>query len=173
MNPNKTISANSKGITISFVDVNKHQFIYYNNNNDVVKSIQRKGTVKYQELEKSDFNKLQQHLYNQAVYGLKSFPNQVIMEMKTEKIRTIHDTHVRAKHVINNYKQEVANVGIDAFLSKLFPNSPIVKQMLNVKGTDPAIKIPMSLRDLKITPLMLAKKLVEYKVLPENFFNLA
>jgi hypothetical protein len=172
MNPNKTISANSKGITINFGDVNKHQFVYYNNNNDVVKLIQRKGTVKYQELEKSDFNKVQQHLYNQAVYGLKSFPNQVIMEMKTEKIRTIQATHTRAKDVINNYKQEVANTRVDNFLSKMFPNSPIVKQMLNIKGTDPAIKIPMSLRDLKITPLMLAKKLVEYKVLPENFFNL-
>jgi len=173
MNQNKTISANSKGITISFGDVNKHQFIYYNNNNDVVKSIQRKGTVKYQELEKTDFNKVQQQLYNQAVYGLKSFPNQVIMEMKTERIRTVQAIHTRAKHVINNYKQEIASNRVDNFLSKMFPNSPIVKQMLNIKGVDPAIKIPTSLRDLKITPTMLAKKLVEFKVLPENFFNLA
>lgn len=171
MNPNKTISANSKGITINFGDVNKHKFVYYSNN-EHVRKIQQNGTVKYQLLEATEFNKIQQHLYNQAVYGLKSFPNEVIMEMKAEKIRSIQATHIRAKDVINNFKQEVAAENIDSFLIKLFPKSPIVKQMIGTKGTDPFIKVTTSLRDLKITPLMLAKRLVNHHVLPENFFNL-
>ena len=172
MNPNKTISANSKGITINFGDVNKHKFVYYNNNNDVVKNIQLHGTVKYQKIHHPEFNKIQERLYTEAVYGLKAIPNEVLMEMRVEVIRNIQNIHTRAKHVINNYKQEINNNNVDAFLSKLFPKSPIIKQMLNVKGTDPMIKVPMSLRDLKITKNMLAQKLIEFKVLPENFFNL-
>lgn len=171
MNPNKTISANSKGITISFGDVNRHKFVYYSNN-DYVRKIQQNGTVKYQSLEAPEFNTVQQHLYNQAVYGLKYFPNEVIMEMKAEKIRNIQEIHNRAKHIINNYKQEVASENVDLFLLKLFPKSPVIKQMVSTKGTDPFIKVNISLKDLKISPLMLAKRLVEYNVLPKNFFNL-
>ena len=94
------------------------------------------------------------------------------MIMHAKVIRNIQNIHTRAKNVINNYKQEISNNNIDTFLSKLFPKSPIIKQMLNVKGVDPMIKVPMSLKDLKISKHMLAQKLVEFKVLPENFFNL-
>ncbi len=69
MNPNKVISANSKGITITFRDVNKHKFVYYSNN-DYVRKIQLHGTTKYQKLEHTDFNKSQKRLYNVAVYGV-------------------------------------------------------------------------------------------------------
>jgi hypothetical protein len=172
MNPNKTISANSKGITITFGDVNKHKFVYYNNN-DVVKKIQLHGTVKYQSIEEFGFNKIQKKLYAEAVYGLKAIPNEVLMEMRVEAIRKIQATHVKAKEVINNYKQEVSSKTIDNFLSKLFPKSPVIKQMINMKGIDPSIKVTMSLKDLKITPKMLAEKLVENNILPENFFKLA
>jgi hypothetical protein len=172
MNLNKTISANSKGITISFGDVNKHQFVYYNNTNDAVRRIQINGTAKYQAIEHVQFNKVQQCLYNQAVYGLKSFSNEAIMEMEKDQIRNIKEMHNRAMYIINDYKQEVSNAKVDAFLSRIFPNSPIVKQMLSIKGTDPSIKVPISLKDLKITSTMLSKKLVECNVLPKNFFNL-
>jgi len=173
MNPNKTISANSKGLTITFGDVNKHQFVYYNNSNKTVKTIQIDGKTKYQQFEKPEFNKIQQQLYSQALHGIKVFKHEDVMQMDVEKIREIENTHLRAKHIINQFKQEVSNKKVDGLLAMLFPNSPIVKQMLCVKGTDPFIKVPTSLKDLKITPTMLAKKLVEYKVLPENFFNLA
>ena len=172
MNPNKTVSANSKGITISFGDVNKHQFIYYNNSNNAVKKIQIDGKAKYQQFERPEFNKIQKQLYTQALHGLKTFKHEEVMQMDPQKIKEIETVHLRAKHIINDFKQEVSNKKVDSFLSMLFPNSPVVKQMLCIKGTDPFIKVPTSLRDLKITPSMLAKKLVEYKVLPENFFNL-
>jgi len=172
MNPNKTISANSKGITITFGDVNKHKFVYYNNN-DVVKKVQVHGKNAYQNIEEFGFNKIQQQLYAQAVYGLKSIPNEVLMEMRVEAIRKIQARHAKAKEVINNYKQEVSNKKVDDFLAKLFPKSPIIKQMLNVKGTDSDIKCSISLKELGISPKMLAERLVKFKVLPENFFKLA
>jgi hypothetical protein len=171
MNPNKTISANSKGITITFGDVNKHKFVYYNNN-DVVKKIQVRGKAMYQNIEEFGFNKIQQRLYAEALYGLKSIPNEVLMEMRVEAIRKIQQRHVKAKEVINNYKQEVSNKKIDALLAKFFPKSPVVKQMVNAKGVDSNVKCSLSLKDLKITPTMLAQRLVAHNVLPDNFFKL-
>ena len=41
MNPNKTISANSKGINISFGDVNKHKFVYYDNSKEAIKKMEK------------------------------------------------------------------------------------------------------------------------------------
>lgn len=171
MNPNKTISANSKGIVITFTDVNKHKFVYYNDN-EFVKNIQIQGTAKYQNLETFEFNKTQKRLYEQAVYGFKTLANETIMEMKPQQIKRFQEIHNRAKAVINSYKQEISNDRINALLSKLFPKSNLVKQILDVKGVDPSIKIPISLKDLKITPRMLAEKLVEQGVLPQNFFKL-
>lgn len=172
MNLNKTISANSKGILISFRDVNKHKFVYYSNNEDVRK-IQQNGASKYQTVEHSEFNKVQQLLYNQAVYGLKSIPNEVLMQMQTTDIRAIETTHSKAKTVINEYKQEVSNSIVDSFFLKLFPKSNVTKAIVNTKGTDSSIGVNLSLRDLKITPHMLAERLMRFNVLPENFFNLA
>lgn len=172
MNPNKIISANSKGISIKFGNVNKRKFVYYNDNN-TVKNIQIYGKNTYQNVEEFGFNKIQQQLYAQAVYGLKSIPNEVLMEMRVEAIRTIQRRHLKAKEVINNYKQEVSNKKVDDFLAKLFPKSPIIKQMLNVKGIDPNIQCFISLKELGISPKMLAERFVKFKVLPENFFKLA
>lgn len=166
MNPNKTISANSKGITINFGDVNKHSFVYYEN------SKKTHNDTKYQEFEKPEFNKIQRELYSQAVHGLKVVPNDVLMQMHPNQIREIKERHLRAKNVINNYKQEVSNKKVDSLLSKLFPKSPIVKQIISVKGTDSTISVNISLRDLKITQTMVAQKLVSFGILPENFFNL-
>jgi hypothetical protein len=172
MNPNKTISANSKGITINFGDVNKHKFVYYNNN-DIVKKIQIYGKNKYQNIQEFGFNKIQKRLYTEAVYGLKSIPNEVIMEMRTETIRNIHSRHIKAKEVINNYKQEVSNNNVDILLKKLFPKSPVIKKMIETKGVDSHNTCYLSLKELKISSKMLAERLIKFKILPENFFNLA
>ena len=50
-NPNKTISVNSNGIVISYIDNNKHQFIKFEN-----QDAPRRMPAKYQEIEKSVFN---------------------------------------------------------------------------------------------------------------------
>jgi len=168
MNPNKTISANSKGITINFGDVNKHKFVYYNNQ-DIIKT---RKFDKYQVTEEFGFNKIQRKLYTEAVYGLKAIPNEVLMEMRVQTIRNIQLKHNKAKEVINNYKLEVSNTMVDNFLLKLFPKSPVVKKMVNVKGIDSSSTCILSLKDLKINSKMIAERLVKYNVLPENFFNL-
>lgn len=171
-NSSKTISANSKGITITFGDVNKHQFIYYNSDNDIAKSIQTDGRKNYQLFDQPEFNRIQKDIYTQAVYGLKAFKNEEIMLMQPKKIEEIKNLHSKAKVIINKFKQEVSCHSVDNFLMRLFPRSLMIKHITSVQGTDPFISVSLSLKDLKITPTMLAKKLVEYGVLPKNFFQL-
>lgn len=173
-NSNKAISANSKGITITFGDVNKHQFIYYNSNSEVAKLAQREDNrQRYQVFEQPEFNRIQKQIYTQAVYGLKAYKNEEIMLMEPKNIEEIKHVHNKAKVIINNYKQEVASRLADSFLMKMFPNSPVIKQMLGIQGADSALGTSLSFKDLKITPTMMAKKLVEFSVLPKNFFQLA
>ena len=86
-NPNKTISANSKGIVVSFGDVNKHKFIKYELT--VVTQIQLYGTVKYQKIEQSGFNSTQEKLFAEAMYGLNFYTAAEIKVMPVEKKRHI------------------------------------------------------------------------------------
>jgi hypothetical protein len=171
MNPNKSINSNSRGILISYDDQKRH-FLNYEPKREVVKSTQINGNARYQQ-KLFEFNRAQLKLYNEAVYGFKAYSNEVVMEMRPHHIKRIQSIHGKAKEVINEYKLEIANAEIDSFLSKLFPKSKIAKAIVDVKGVDTSVKIPLSLKDLKITSESLAKRLVQYKVLPENFFNLA
>jgi hypothetical protein len=170
MNPNKSIQANFRGILISYDDQKRH-FLNYEPKRDVVKKQQINGSSRYQ-TKVFEFNRTQLKLYNEAVYGFKAYSNEVIMEMRPHHIKRIQSVHGKAKEVINEYKLEIANANIDAFLSKLFPKSKIVKTLVNIKGVDTSVKIPLSLKDLKITSESLAKRLVQCGVLPQNFFNL-
>ena len=171
MNPNKTILANPRGILISYDDQKRH-FLNYEPKREIVKSTQINGNSRYQE-KVFEFNRTQLKLYNEAVYGFKAYSNEVVMEMRPHHIKRIQSIHRKAKEVINEYKLEIANAEMDSFLSKLFPNSKIAQAIVNIKGVDTSVKIPLSLKDLKITSESLAKRLVQCNVLPENFFNLA
>lgn len=170
MKSNKSILANPHGIIITYDD-NKSSYVKYEPKKDYIRSIQLNGTKKYQHIE-FQLNRTQLKLYNEAVYGFKAYTNETIMEMRPHHIKRIKEIHLKAKDVINNYKIELANLSMDNFLSKMFPNSKLAKTMVQTKGIEPDIKISLSLKDLKISTENLAKRLVQYKVLPENFFNL-
>jgi len=76
------------------------------------------------------------------------------------------------QRVINRWKQEIVNEKVDGFLLRLFPKSPVVKAMVETKGYDDSIKSKLSFKDLQLDQYKIAKKLVEEKLLPKNFFNL-
>jgi hypothetical protein len=97
-NPNKTISANSKGIVVSFGDVNKHRFIKYEST--AVQQIQLYGTVKYQKIEETGFNPTQEKLYAEAMYGLNFYTAEEIKVMPAEKKRYVIVLYTKnPKHV--------------------------------------------------------------------------
>jgi ribosomal protein S19 len=172
MNLNKTASASKNGVVICYTDVQKHHFLYYENI-QVDKHVPLKGVSKYQQLEFQSFNTTQQKIYNEVVYGLSSFTEKELSEMSKTKKRKIAEKFEKAQRLLNYWKQEIINETVDNFLTKLFPKSTITKTFVDTKGVDIHVKNKSSFKDLKITRVMIASKLIEFNILPLNFFDLS
>jgi hypothetical protein len=62
---------------------------------------------------------------------------------------------------------------VDKFMMAFFPHSPIVKQLAAVKGYDESLKCTNSFKELGITKRMIAEKLYQARLLPDNFYTVA
>lgn len=169
-NPNKAVSANSKGIVISFRDVNKHKFIAYES--PIVKSIQVSGTAKYQKLERPVFNKPQQKLYAEVIYGLNVYTPIQLKELSKERRIEILQRYNKAQDVLNQWKKQIVDDKINTLLTVLFPNSAMAKRMCEIPTYDRHHKDTHTFKELGLTKYKIAYKLIEVGVLPTNFFNL-
>jgi hypothetical protein len=171
INPHKTVSANSKGIIISFRDANKHKFLTYENLQ--VEELQIQGRTRYQELEKPVFNKIQQKLYAETVYGLGYYSAQDVKLMpKSQKTRVLAK-YAKAQRILNRWKQEIVYSKVDSILLALFPNSPITKILVDTKGYDRENKELHTFKELGLSQQDVASKLIEENLLPKNFYQLA
>jgi hypothetical protein len=173
MNSDKTISANSKGIIVSYGDVNKHMFTHYESRYSFINKIQVEGTSKYQHTETKHFSFLQQEMYNKIVYGFSAYTNDEIKKMSKSSRFSITVNYTKAHRLLNRWKQEIVNEKMNSLLIGLFPNSPIVKQMVSVKGYDDNLTVKTTFKDLGISREAIANKLIEYGFLPTNFYQLA
>jgi hypothetical protein len=170
-NPHKTVCAGTKGIVISFRDANKHRYMPYENVQ--VEELQMNGTIKYQSLEQPPFNKLQQKLYAETLYGLGYYSNQDLCVMPKFKKLSIETKYAKAQRILNRWKQEIVFEKVDSFLLSLFPKSAITKALVETKGYDRTTKETHSFKELGLTPEKIASKLIEENLLPPNFFQLA
>lgn len=173
-NSEKTVSANSNGIVISYGDANKHQFMRYETPSHI-KKIQLNGTVKYQAIEmNTPFSPKQKDLYSKVVYGFKAYTKEEFESMTETTKLNVSIVYTKAQRIIRNWKQDVIFSNLDKFLLSLFPNSPIIKQMSETDGHLDVIskedEIPF--KDLGIKQDQIANKLIEFGLLPKNFYQL-
>jgi hypothetical protein len=169
-NPHKTVCASAKGIIISFRDANKHRFMPYEN--PVVEEIQQTGTTKYQPLEAPAFNKIQQKLYAETVYGLSFYSKQDVEAMSRSKKLRVLAKYAKAQRILSRWKQEIVHARVDAFLLTFFPHSPITKTLVDTKGYNREAKDQQSFKELGLTQSDVANKLIEVNLLPKNFYQL-
>lgn len=165
-NQNKTVSANSKGIVVSFRDVNKHKFIPYDS--QYVKQIQLHGTAKYQQLEVEVFNPTQRRIYDEALYGFAIYSPKEIQELSPSKKHFIQKNYHRVQRFLNKWKEELLNQRIDNYLLELFYKSPLIKEFVELSRAE----YQFANENEGLTDEVIARKLVEFKLLPSNFFNL-
>jgi len=170
-NPNKIITANSKGILISYGDNTKPRYVAYKSK--VVADIQHFGKVKYQQLEKPIFNRTQKKLYSEVLYGIKAYEPIELMALSQKDVLRINSLHRRAQFFLNRWKQEIQDNAVNIFFSALFPKSSIAKAMCSTKGYNRAYTDRHSFKQLGLTQEAVASKLVEVGFLPKNFFQLA
>lgn len=173
-NQNKTISCNSQGMVISYGDVNKHQFIKYENT--YVKKVQLYGTVKYQKIQNDGFSPIQEKLYSQVVYGFKAFTQNEISRMSEQTVIDIKIKYTKAHRILSRWKQDLIFSNVDHFLVSLFPKSSVTKAFVNTKGYIDENEISdeeyLGFKDLGINKQGIANKLIEYSLLPQNFYEL-
>lgn len=167
-NSDKTISANSKGITIYYGENKKHMFTSY----DYVKKVQIQGTTKYQKLESFDFNERQEKIYSRLVHGLEAFSNYELNKLSSSVKKRIIVNYTITQKLLNRWKQEIVNEEVNSLFSAKFPKSKTARQMISQKGYDDSIQCTISFKDLGISRKAIANKLIEFGLLPENFFNL-
>ena len=134
--------------------------------------IEQYGKVKYQPVEKPIFNKEQQRLYAEVIYGLTIFKPEEISKLSPKRKYEIVTTFKKSQKILNEWKQEIINFKVNGFLSKLFPKSKVVIDLVNINGYEETIKCKHSFKELGLTQEVIAKKLVQCGILPPNFFQL-
>lgn len=172
-NTEKSISANSNGIIVSYGDANKHQFMRYETPAHI-KKIQLEGTVKYQKVEEEvKLSPKQKDLYSKVMYGFKAYTKEEIAVMSKSKRTNVTITYTKAQRVLRNWKQDLTFSFIDRLLLSMFPKSPIVKQMCQVDGhiDEVAKEDDISFKDLGISQQQIINKLIQFELLPQNFYQ--
>ena len=174
MKSEKTASCNSRGIIISYGDNNKHQFVNYQSRNERVQHMQIYGKKNYQFKQPVvEFNKIQEDLYYKAIHGFNAFTQEELSKMTSSKKFYVRLMYTKAHKLLNRWKQEIINEKMDGLFLKMFPKSPIVKQLISVKGYDDTLDVSyITFKDLGISKESIAKKLIEFNILPSNFFQL-
>jgi len=173
-NLNKTISANSNGIVISYGDANKHQFMKYETPAHV-KKIQLEGIVKYQKIEKKfKMNPKQKDVYAKTIYGFKAYTQQEISTLSEQARIDVRTNYSKVQRILRNWKQDITFSNLDRFLLALFPNSPVIKIMCLATGHIDYIpeEDEISFKDLGIKQEHIIAKLMQVELLPKNFYNL-
>ena len=166
----KAVSAKSRGIIVSFLDVNKHKFVRYS---EYVEHVQITGTPKHPRVQEPVFNKIQQQLYSEAVYGLNVYSYTQIQEMPEQRKKEIIKRYTITQRILNKWKQGIVQKAVDDFFVALFPKSPILKEFAKIDSYDPKYLDRHTFRELGISQKDVADKLIEKRMLPNNFYQLA
>jgi hypothetical protein len=173
-NSEKTISANSNGIVISYGDAKKHQYISYQTPAHV-KKIQLEGTVKYQKIEEPlQLTPKQKDLYSKVVYGFKAYTKEELSRMSENAKINVSIVYTKAQRILRNWKQDITFSNLDRFMLALFPNSPVVKAMCATNGhiDDIPKEDEILFKELGIKQEQIIAKLIEFGLLPKNFYQL-
>ena len=171
-NPEKTISATASGIIISYGDVKKHQYVSYESS--YVKEIQLHGTTRYQQNNNVTFTPTQENLYLKALHGLDAYDKKELKSITKESFDKIKATYSRVQWILKKWKQELIANSVDDLLLSIFPRSAVIKDFVSATGYHDDIpkKDQMSFKELGITMSMIADKLIECNILPQNFYQL-
>jgi hypothetical protein len=131
----------------------------------------KKGNVSF---ERDTFNGYQNFLYKRALFGLAVYTQEELEKMHTDKKKRIQKVHNRAQHILNIWKQELANQWATALLSKLFWHSKLVQETEEKFGddVDPNYISKLDFKSLGVTKEHIVSKLIQEKILPNNFYQL-
>lgn len=176
-NENKVVTAGPEGFTVYYIDSRKHfNYKYHQPLLPYLKKLQVYGESykgkRYQQFELDEFTPYQNRLYKDAVYGLSSYTITDLKKMSISEKVEIKKINKLAQRILNEWKQEIVSKLVDDFLLNVFYNSRTVKKMIMYSYNYTCEKVVnhLSFAELNISKRHIALKLMEQKILPDNFF---
>jgi hypothetical protein len=121
--------------------------------------------------EQDVFTLKQNMLYKQLLFGYNAYDRTDLDKMSTQQLHVIKTNYVKTQRVINLYKQEKLNKLISNWLCPIFPCSVIIKDLCK-SYTDKKFFCTLSFKELNISKKDIVSLLIEYKLLPVNFYSL-
>jgi len=152
--------------------MSKYQKVVYDGR---MSSYQKYGTsFNKVQFEKDPFNSYQNFLYKRALFGLSVYQKEELEIMHWDKKRRIEKVHERAQKVLNLWKQEMSNQWLGSLLSVVFHHSSLVKELNEKFGSevDEQYISKMDFKALGISKKQVVDKLIQEKILPNNFYQL-
>lgn len=133
---NKSISINGNRMIVTYHDTAKH-FIYNLEKPDVTKDIRLFGKkfkgVKAEEAKQDFLNKEHRELFDDLLYARHKMSQKEIDSLPIVKKYRIKVLSKEVERVLTQWKAEIVTKQVDSLLLRLFPNSPLVKQFVNVQ----------------------------------------
>lgn len=167
METNKVISASIRGINIFYTDTFKSSNIYYSES--ILKDIQQNASSSLPRIT----NGKQKELYNQAMFGLRNYTAEEIMSMKFSDRLRITDIFDRSQYLLNIWKQELVHQKVGSFLTTKFKKSEFAYKLATYpKAINPREICTFTFKDLRIRKEHIVQKLIEFGILPVNFFEI-
>lgn len=126
----------------------------------------RKVTMQY---DYTNLSSQQIEVYEKLMRGLSLYTPQELWAMNSNKKKKIQAAHIKAKQILTVWKQELIVEKSNNILLSLFPNSSLVKEIVNEKEIRTRDRIDLTFRQLNIKRSQILTKLGEHNLLPRNF----
>lgn len=170
MKSNKVVTATLKGLSVYYTDSKKYFFVEYG---EMPQIIERNKTFKNYQDNVVNLNPLQVKLYRRALYGIEALSEKELSTISTlDKLNIKHKQKI-TQRIINRWKQQITHLKVNSLLTKLFPNSTLVNDIVcdNDSYADDLIN-HMSFKDLGISHKTLIDKMIQSNCLPSTFYTL-
>lgn len=181
-NDNKTVSCESDKLTVYYTDSKKHLTMPYQSveldsiqlYGISVKALPKHVETRYAKYNREKFTPYQTQLYKEVLCGLAYYSKEELQKLQPMRKTAIRIAHIKAKSLLNQWKQSLIVKEVDEFLLKLFPHSNQIKAFVEQTKdyTDESVVPSQTFEELGISKYDIAEKLISVGLLPESFFQL-
>lgn len=168
---NKSITVSKNKITVNYHDTSKH-FTYVIKKNDPNRDIKLFGKefkgIKASEIKKDFLSPALREQFDDLVYARKRMTKDEIEKLPLAKKYRVTVLSKKVERVLSDWRNEIVSKKVDNLLLSLFPNSPVVKQMVSVQyeGKENVYNNSISIHNIA-TEVQIAEYLAEKGLFPK------
>lgn len=168
---NKSITVSKNKITVNYHDSAKH-YTYMIQKNDPNRDIKLFGKqfkgVKASDIKKDFLTLEQRELFDDLVYARKRMTKFEINKLPLNKKYRVKVLSKIVEKELTKWKNEIVCKKVDSLLVKLFPKSPLVKQIVDMgyEDVEDLYDTPISIHSIA-SEMQIAEYLVEKGLFPK------